>query len=288
MSLEIFSINNTKIANCIRKESNLPATRNVVTISKRTAKSKIQNYFVISQDLSYFEMTVADAIYSVYLQGETKFTPRKILMMMTGDENISLPKERKKQLETIIEKLCLTTIDIFCPQETNDKVDERYEGAFLFAVKEKNEFRFTKDHPLPLYAYGEDRKQMITIPRFLLNVPGLSNTNENILLKQYLIHELELVRNKNNSVLEKTFRVLDYKNERLLSALEVDLNTFSSIGSRNKKIKEIYKKIRLIFEYWSSKEQTGYLIHPVEFHDEDFSIYVSPDMFCQDPMWLQN
>lgn len=288
MSLDIFSINNTKIANCIRKESNLPATRNVVTISKRMAKDKIQNHFVISQDLSYFEMAVADAIYSVYLQGEKRFTPRKILIMLTGDERISLPKERKKQLETIVEKLCLTTIDIFCPQETNNKMSERYEGAFLSAVKEKTGFRFTKDRPLPLYAYGEDRKQMITIPRFLLNVPGLSNTNENILLKQYLIHELELVRNKNNSVREKTLRVLDYKNARLLSALEINLDEFSSIGSRNKKVKEIYKKIRLIFEYWSCEEQVGYLIQPIEFHDEDFSIYICPGMFCQDPMRLQN
>lgn len=287
MSLDIFSINNTKIANCIRKESNLPATRNVITISNRKAKDKVRSQFILSQDLSYFEMTVADTIYSIYLQGDKKFTPRKILMMMTGDENISLPKERKKQLETVIEKLCLTKIDIFCPQEANDKINDRYDGAFLSVVKEKNGFRFSKKRPLPLYAYGEDKKQMITIPRFLLNVPALSNTNENILLKQYLIHELELVRNKRNNVSEKTFRILDYKHTQLLSALEINLSDFSSNGARNKKIKEIYKKVQYIFEYWSSEEQTGYLTAPVEFHDEDFSVYVSQDMLCPDPMKFQ-
>lgn len=155
----------------------------------------------------------------------------------------------------MIEKLCLTKIDIFCPQEANDKINDRYDGAFLSVVKEKNGFRFSKKRPLPLYAYGEDKKQMITIPRFLLNVPALSNTNENILLKQYLIHELELVRNKRNNVSEKTFRILDYKHTQLLS--------------------------------WSSEEQTGYLTAPVEFHDEDFSVYVSQDMLCPDPMKFQ-
>ena len=280
MTNKIFSINNTKIANCIRRESNLSETRNLVRVSSRTNKKTVSQ-FVITQDLSYWEMIIADAIYSIQLQGDKEFTPRKILTMITGDDCIDLQKDRKELLEKTIDKFCHLEIDIYCPEESNSKINERYEGTFLSvkAKKNGNGYQFTKSHAMPLYAYGEAKTQMITVSRELLNVPFKTKRNDNIILTHYLIHELELVRNQKNNVSQKIFRVLNYKNPQIFSALGINPDSFSTESEKRKKAKEIYNKMKFILNYWCSECPIQYLTTAGIQSDEEFTITITPDMF---------
>ena len=62
MKVDYISINNTKIANSIRKYDQLAGVRGIVQTNARSSRRKIFSQFVITQDLSYLEMTAADAV----------------------------------------------------------------------------------------------------------------------------------------------------------------------------------------------------------------------------------
>lgn len=277
------SINNTKIANSIKKYKDLTGTRNILSMTARNSKTRKEIQFVITQNLSVFDMAVADAIYSLKMQGILKFTARKILVAMSGDESISVPKERKVQLEKIVDKLIKTEIYISCQNEANDKILPYYGGKFVNAVKDKNGYRLQGDMPLTLYAYGEAKKQMITIPWELFHYHPLDgmempdkiiNSNENILLKYYLIQQLEIIRNKKNKVPDKTFQ---FKNkEEILGILEIDPKSFTEESLTNK-IRDIYRRAELLFKYWKG---IGYL-KEYEIDKKEYSFYISQEMFCE-------
>lgn len=283
--MEYFRFNNTRIANAIKKNDGLPGYRLRVKVSKRGAKKPFDAIFVLTEDLNYFEMAVADTIYSLHRDNVKKFTPRKVLTILSGDEGISVSRERKKQIENCIDKLIRTEIHISCKEEKPKlpALEPRYGGAFLSAEKTAHGYEFTKDDPMPLYAYAEVKSQFITIPCSRLQyVPSygreeedrINNSDENILLKQYLLHELELVRNKNNIVPKKTFSFKAKSSNPILEALEIHPEAFTEDAYRNK-IREVYRKAELLFAYW---KRIGYL-KAYEANKKEYSLHVTQEMF---------
>lgn len=290
--MKSFRINNTKIANSIRKNDDLPGFRLSLTVNQRGAKKKIKTLFVITEDLSYFEMAVADAIYSLYLDGTKKFTPRKVLAVLSGDNNISVSRDRKQKMEDCIDKLIDTEIYISCAAEAKitSSLQSRYGGAFLSAVKEKNGYRFSSEEPMPLYSYGEAKRHIITVPCLLLEYLPLDgreqddridNRDENILLKQYLIHELELVRNANNSVPEMTVSLKGKKSIPLLEALGINSDSYTDDAYANK-VRDVYRKTALLLEYW---KRIGYL-NAYEEDKMEYCFHITQEMLCLNPSHL--
>ncbi len=291
--MHYFRFNNTKIANSIKRNEGLPGFRLVISVNQRGAKYDIRTRFVLTEDLSFFDMAVADAIYSLHLEGEKKFTPRKVLAILSGDPAISVPGQRKQQIEACIEKLMHTEIHISCPEEAkqSDALLPRYGGAFLQVSQTGNGYQFLSDSPLPLYTYGEAKRQIITVPSFLLAytpLPGrekedrLVSSRENILLKQALLHELELVRNTKNHVPEKTFSFRGKTSPSLLPALEIDPDTFTEEACGNK-TRELYRKAVLLFDYW---QRSGYL-KTYDADKKEYRLHVSQDMLCSNPSTLK-
>lgn len=287
-----FKINNTKIANSIRANDDLPGYRLVVSITPRDAKHKIKSQFVITEDLSYFEMAVADAIYSLFQEGVRKFTPRKVLTLLSGDETISVPRDRKHQVECCIDKLIRTQLHIYCPKEVNicARLQSRYDGAFLNAVKVEHGYQFQSDAPMPLYSYGDAKRQLITIPFALLEYTPLEgrekedrigNSNENILLKQYLLHKLELVRNPNNSDPSAAITFKGRTSNPIFAALEIDPEGFTTDAFMNKK-REIYRKTELLLNFWT---RIGYL-KGFDADKKEYSFHIAQDMICPNPAGL--
>lgn len=279
--MKAISMNNTKLANTIPKYDDLTGTRNILCTSAFGQK-RIEIQFVITQNLSRFDMAVADAIYSLKWQGISKFTARKVLVAMSGDENISVPKERRLEIEKVIDKLISTDIHISCPEEENDDVLPRYDGKIVNAVRETNGYRLQGDRPLTLHAYGEDKKQMITVPWELLNYRALEgrekmdniiNSDENILLKYYLIRQLEIVRNKTNKIEEKTFLIKSKK--EIFENLGIKKSDFTEESYMNK-VRDIYRRMELLFEYW---KRIGY-IWEYETDKKEYSFSVSQDKLC--------
>lgn len=283
MILNNISMNNTKLANIIKKYDDLIGWRNIITTSARGAKIKKEIQFVINRNLSQFDMAVADAVYSLEMQGIHRITARKILVAMSGDEFISVPKERKLQIEETVDGLIATEIHISCKEEKSDTILPRYGGRFIDAVKEGNGYLLQGETPMPLYAYGEAKRQMITVPWELLNYRSVEgkeksdriiNSNENILLKFYLIQQLEIIKNKRNTEKDKTFR---FKNRKeIFKILEIDDESFTEESLMNK-IRDIYRRAELLFDYW---KRIGY-IKDYETNKKEYSIYVSQEMICE-------
>ena len=281
---DTFIINNTRIANILRKDCRYPfyANRKTHLVGSRCEIDvgpdiRPRTQFVIDipadekgiQELTYLDMIIADAIYTIYSHGKKKFTPNSILTEITGRANVSLAPDRKKRYLQSIEKLCQTTIDIYCPGE-NEKDPEnlcsRYHGSFLSAKKIQNDtsdtgrnkvvnYQFKDDTAtfvMPLYEYGVAKKQMITVSPTLLQLPFKEKKDEYIILAHYLLHELEIVRNPNNKVANRRFYPYDERKDKsyqVFGALGIDP---SSLSQKNclEKAQEIYQSMISILKKW--------------------------------------
>lgn len=202
-------INNTMVANELRKGfvSKSPHEFEVI--------EGINTICSISEPLSSFDCCVADAIYTLE-QKQKPISLLAILQILHGCKRVALTKQKWKMLEQSIEHLRAVNFYLSCPQELlKKKVDGQPDWVYGRPDDPDGKFRFlniikdpkVKDEKgiylpapvddkgiLPLYTYGAMTKQMITVPSTLLNVAGLSNTQDNICLKWFLAHRLEIIR----------------------------------------------------------------------------------------------
>lgn len=287
--MKCFRFNNTKIANSIRRNRDLPGYRLSVTVSRRGAPKPIHAYFVLTQDLGYWDMAVADAIYSLLQEGKRHFTPRAVLAAAAADPGITVPAGRRQQICSSIDRLIHTEIFISCHEEreTSPELQPRYGGAFLRAAVDGKGYRFLDDAPMPLYAYAEAKRQLITVPAPVMGYTReqpdcrLVNNNATILLRHYLLHELELVRNPNNRLAERIFYFRGKQSEALWAALEVDVQSMSA-ESRSNLSRELYRKAVALMEGWT---EVGYL-RSFTADPKEGSIRVDQSMICADPFLL--
>lgn len=286
--MKTLRLNNTKIANSIRRYRDLPGYRLTVTVSRRNSREIIRSQFVITNDLLPWDLAVADAIYSLHADGCRKITPRSVLVVLSGDDRISVPAQRRLQLEQCIDRLIATQIHIDCAAECalSPSLLPRYGGGFLCAEKIPGGYRLPDEAPMPLYAYAEAKRQIITVPTALLacissESQHMVNSRENLLLRHHLIHELELIRNPNNSVSEKTFFFRGKQSEPLWEMLELDAGAMPP-EFRAAKARELYRKTRLLMESWQT---LGYLTDFTA-DPQDDSIRIRQGMMCADPFDL--
>lgn len=287
--MKCFRFNNTKIANSIRRNRDLPGYRLSVTVSRRGAPKPIHAYFVLTQDLGYWDMAVADAIYSLLQEGKRHFTPRAVLAAAAADPGITVPAGRRQQISSSIDRLIHTEIFISCHEEreTSPELQPRYGGAFLRAAADGKGYRFLDDAPMPLYAYAEAKRQLITVPAAVMGCTKqqpdcrLVNNNATILLRHFLIHELELVRNPNNRLAERVFYFRGKQSESLWVALEVDIASMSA-ESRSNLSREMFRKSITLMEGWT---EAGYLLSFTA-DPKECTIRVGQGMICADPFSL--
>ena len=57
------------------------------------------------KELSYYEAILADGAYSLWYNGETSFTPRRLISCVTGNTNLNFHEEKCKRVEKLIDKL---------------------------------------------------------------------------------------------------------------------------------------------------------------------------------------
>ena len=57
------------------------------------------------KELSYYEAILADGAYSLWYNGETSFTPRRLISCVTGNADLNFHEEKCKRVEKLIDKL---------------------------------------------------------------------------------------------------------------------------------------------------------------------------------------
>ena len=205
--------NETKIAQQIRKGCYTPGVNEEIQIDRKNG-SPLVHIFCLSGRLSYFDMMVADAVYTLYFLGRKKIYIKNILELLSGDPSATLKPERgsqegeKQDKRTMfaesLERMAHTDIYIsrkrgpFGSVFADEKEQTEFRGAFLPIEKEgKNGYRIT-DVP-PLYRYAElTDTQFYKIPRNWLFVRNekavkMPNSIENLELRHFLARRLQLI-----------------------------------------------------------------------------------------------
>lgn len=272
---EICYINNTKIANEIRKGG----TGGDCAVFGKKDESVITTY-ELSEALTAYECNVADAIYSLYRAGQKTFTPDKVLRALSGNFGQTMSQERRKKTTEIIEKLRRVEISIDYTKEKEKrkqgqkkemkfswgKTSSFYKKKFLSVGQKDNEYVFQEDVPLsvsmPLYYYGQLTRQIISVPSQRLSMKDgdgsrrLSDTVEHINLKRFLIRRIEVAgyrKNPNSNERNNMRQISFQEGSNLLAELRLEAK---NTADERQKLRRLYKAAIKILDYY---KETGYI-----------------------------
>lgn len=296
-SIKTVGINNTKLVNKLKENCDKLSPDNDYRIFLGSGKTGIPIIFRLSGSedvtLSFIDFLILDTAQLFFEWPLTekygyRFTLRKFIKVMTGGENgdekseaAQISPKRLEYIRSRIDRLSKIKIHINFTKE-NERIAENADVAShstgiienpLLPVTydaEKREYYFTSDI-LPLYEYASFNKQVIRVPAEVFFCNGeLTNTDMNLILKYYLIHEIEVMTYRNEH--ERNFtsnKIYYYKSDKegllpLLGYTRTEhpddrrkkfvtrpkvLNKLRSVHESVVKILECYKKHGLIEDY---------------------------------------
>lgn len=206
-------VNKSCVANEIRKRNYEAGEEKTVKVGG-SGSNKLTVKFKLSQRLTYFDMMIADAVYTLITNGKSTIHSKAVMELLSGDINCTLKPDRKKYIDESIEKMINT--DFFLDNTNGiSKYAKRkeYNGKFLPLVKEgKFSYRYI-DKP-PLYRYSEHMGwQFYEIPAgelYVIDSKGkkMHDSIENLKLKFYITWRIWLKQhrrtenNENNTSLK--------------------------------------------------------------------------------------
>lgn len=161
--IDVLYINNTYIANDIRKGN----TEGCLTVSK---KAGLHASYTLSEQLNYFDMMVADAVYTLMIHRVPKIYPKTIAELLSGNHETALRPERKAMIEDSLRRMMRTRIHI---DTENSYVmlffyrDRKrcFDGSFLPLTAADNGFLYDFECLPPLYEYAEAmNNQLFSVP----------------------------------------------------------------------------------------------------------------------------
>lgn len=273
--LNRFLMNNCKIANELRKYRDLAGCLNQVSLSgervRRPSDAADYAEYFISGTLSYLDMVVANAAYTLQVSSpQAEFQADAIAQIMAGNLERRIAEKQREELEERLQKLA--GVQIYILADHDHQVDQDlYEGRFLPVEWERREgrtrFRFLPGQPMPLYQYAEHHRQMLEVPfRRLRDDQGENQIRHNnnartLLLRHYLLQELEILRYQKNKVGEQQIRLL--KKDREGNELGLLWTLGLSGGPEEQTVKDqnalarnVQKTIQQLMDNW---QRSGYL-----------------------------
>lgn len=207
--IDFLYTNETKVSKEIRKGDYRSGEICTVQVSRAGSKKWAVD-FMLDQKLDYFDLMVADAVYTLWCWGKKKIYPKNILILLSGDADATM-KPAKKAKDKNDKRLCIaeslekmSQSRIYLDWSRGnigrglaDEVSTQFlDGCFLPIKKEgKNGYRIL-DTP-PLYRYAElTNGQFFTISRELLSVSvggkKMPHSIENLKLRHFLARRLIL------------------------------------------------------------------------------------------------
>lgn len=265
--------NETKAAQIIRKGCYAAGEKQRIKIGENR-NGPLYVTFCLSGKLSYFDLMVADAVYTLYFYRREKIFVQNILELLSGDPAATMKPEKaakkkpdkRSAIFESLERLADTTIRIdrshgmigfAFPDEKNEAI---LEGPFLPIIKEgKNGFRVMRTPPL--YRYAElTNGQFFRIPtQYLLAADRtgrkLPHSIENMKLCHFLARRIRLMQASRNRGKPVTRRIRlmggDGKSPSMLDILDLDMP--DNPYERKRKEQAILRKTQVILEDFCKK-----------------------------------
>ena len=184
---------------------------------KTTATLIFDENINLPKNFTQYDRAVFNAVCSLYEAGNRSFTPTMVFRTMTGRTNEEFIKPSNiERVTKSIEKQRTALVKIDCKTEFEKRKLPYLKNFddYILPVKsatvvingaEVKGYVFW-GKPM-LYEYCEATKQIITVPIHLLNTKSVKSTPEIIVIKEYLIRQIELLKNgyrDNNGILYET------------------------------------------------------------------------------------
>ncbi|MBO4229201.1 MAG: hypothetical protein J5938_02485 [Clostridia bacterium] len=262
-------ITNSKVANELRHMTPNEEIRLTVghkgskLVEIKTTINFINNKYIQIADsasITAYDKIVHDAVCSLYAAGNEVFTPEMVYRAMNGmvESEFVSPKSISMIVESL-EKLRSTDIAIDYTEQlqmTNpeDNLESaRVSGAMLMMQKvtvsaggvTKWAYRLVSS-PV-LYEYSKSLRQIIPIPLQLLNTKETTRSTETvIIIRQYIVQRMELMKNKKNSM---NSRIISYDSIYELLNAPDDRKIRAAIRTQTERLLDNYVNIRYIDRY---------------------------------------
>ena len=212
MEEQTFYINNTPVAKRIRNGITSGSYSVITEYSHRT-ETKFSIYEKDDSDndferLSYVDMMICDAVYTLYLTNQPFISPGIILRILSGDSKQTCRPETVKRINDSLVKMSQLEFTLDCDDELKrrkikDPILEETEKTDFIELKKYsdkgNDYQYSNTKPY-LYHYAERLKQLVPVPWDIWSLYGTKpfrNSLDFIVLKHYLIHRI-LVANYNS------------------------------------------------------------------------------------------
>lgn len=266
----------------------MPAKNASVTIALKS-DTDIQ----LSKNITQYDATVMDAVYSLYLNGCGRFSPEMVARMITGnlkgrispqkigsvtrslnklrhiDITIDLTDEYIKRGGHVEEGERVTKTSYLLPLEVyhavipdNGKTIRTKKGIKCKMEDGAEEtidiiagYEFIKRPAL--YSYAEQTGEIEQFPTALLAAPEITDTDENTTLKWYLIRRIGALKKAKNKSICKDIIYYDQENQQgAFSDLWYDPELYSNWKSKKSKIHATI--IKILDGYKKEKYIDGY------------------------------
>lgn len=279
---EIFVLyyNNTKIANKIRKGEYTPGEEKQVDCGRNRKVKRWENeewekekisvsYKIGSKDgekLTYFDMMVADAVYTLEVNDVPALYPKKIYELLSGDLGVTLKPDKKAAIEESLEKMRNMPIVIDCSEAMDkgyiyddEKKNRIYEGRFL-PLEKRGEKGYCYTELPPLYRFATAfniKGQFLTFSMDklrILDAKGvkLPAAEENIKIACYLLWRISILKGKKGMGSHKNSRTIRY--DTLFQTTGIEETLPEDKYSRKRKQDTLCKKVDLILNYYKNIE----------------------------------
>ena len=293
--IDRFVMNNCKIANELRKYRDLAGCVNQVSLSgervRKPSDSADYAEYVISENLSYLDMVTANAAYTLMINSppQATFQADTVAQIMAGNLGWRIIEKRRKELEARLQKLAGTQIYILADHDHQVEPD-LYEGMFLPIAWEadggKLQFSFLPERQMPLYQYAEDHRQLIEVPFSRLRDDqddGQVRHNNNdrmLVLRHYLLQELEILLYQKNKVDEQQIRLFKQDREgNELGLLWILGIAGDGQGQPVKDLtpvaKKVQKSIQQLLDNWKKSGYLGDLQYQMLPAESGFGVWIT-------------
>ena len=293
--MDHFVMNNCKITNELRKYRDLSGCVNQVSLSgtkvRRPDDAADYAEYFISEDLSCMDMVVANAAYTLMSSGSGQaFQAETIARLISGSPGLRIGEKRRVDLESRLTKLAGVQIHILADHDHQVERD-LYEGTFLpisWSVNHgKLKFQFLPGETMPLYQYAADHRQLIQIPlSSLRDDPDdggdrRNNTDRALLLRHYLLQELEVLKYPDNKVTEQRLRLLKRDQEGHEMGLLWILDIIPDAEDESKDPLPVAQKVQRTIAQMLDGWQKGGLLQSVKYQmltaEEGFGVWFTTE-----------
>lgn len=260
------NFNITAVAKYISTNGNLIALENPIELQTMPSKNiivtvdleKDEDVTLSSNNVTLFDLAVMDSVYTLFKSGCNSFTPEMVARIMSGNVRGDVKPQKSGAVTKSLRKLALIRVTLDCTDEYRErgiplkKGDQALYTDYLLPMREVqlksvngdvyvNGF-LLKEMPI-LYDYAERIGRIATVPITLMKVAGVTDTEDAILVKRYVIQRVEeLKRARNKASLKEIIYYDQDMKKGAMSELWYD-STFKNVRDKKSKLHSTIIKV---------------------------------------------